>query len=103
MTSKEDDLRTYLQGWAAGLEFGYQNPRAAAQIVIEQFPGLARRSVRRSATKSMLQQINVFRGGMDKRGGGATTSGELAGVLRQEPQDRPDHSGMKVEDVCKND
>ncbi len=29
----------YLQGWAAGLEYGKQNPRAATQIVMMQFPG----------------------------------------------------------------
>ena len=33
----------YLRGWAMGLEFGYLNPRAATQIVMEQFPGLATR------------------------------------------------------------
>ena len=31
----------YLRGWAMGLEFGHQNPRAATQIVLEQFPALA--------------------------------------------------------------
>jgi NitT/TauT family transport system substrate-binding protein len=32
-----DDLYTrYLRGWAMGLEFGYQNPRAATQITMEE-------------------------------------------------------------------
>ena len=31
----------YLRGWAMGLEFGQHNPRAATQIVMEQFPALA--------------------------------------------------------------
>ncbi len=39
--SKKDMYERYFQGWAAGLEFGKINPRAATQIVMEQFPGLA--------------------------------------------------------------
>ncbi len=33
----------YFRGWALGLEFGRMNPRAATQIVMEQFPASARR------------------------------------------------------------
>ena len=33
----------YFQGWAAGLEYGLLNPRAATQIVMEQFPVSLRR------------------------------------------------------------
>ena len=38
--AKKEVYARYLQGWAAGLEFGAHNPRAATQIVMEQFPGL---------------------------------------------------------------
>lgn len=58
----------YLQGWAAGLEFGHQNPRAATQIVMEQFPGLASQMTPDVAVESMMQLANVFRGRWDERG-----------------------------------
>ena len=50
----------YLQGWAAGLEFGQQNPRAATQIVMEQFPGLSSQMSPTVATESMMQLANVY-------------------------------------------
>jgi NitT/TauT family transport system substrate-binding protein len=58
----------YFQGWAAGLEFGHQNPRAATQIVMEQFPGLASQMTPTVATESMMQLANVYRGRWDERG-----------------------------------
>ncbi|MCB1487309.1 MAG: ABC transporter substrate-binding protein [Bauldia sp.] len=58
----------YLQGWAAGLEFGYLNPRAATQIVMEEFPGLASQMTPDVAVESMMQLANVFRGRWDERG-----------------------------------
>src|SRR5690606_14680221 len=57
----------YLQGWAAGLEFGKQNPRAATQIVMEQFPGLSSQMTPPVATESMMQLANVFAGRWDER------------------------------------
>ncbi len=39
--SKKDMYERYFRGWASGLEFGKNNPRAATQIVMEQFPGLS--------------------------------------------------------------
>ena len=57
----------YLQGWAAGLEFGRQNPRAATQIVMEQFPGLASQMNPSVATESQMQLANVFAGRWDER------------------------------------
>ena len=57
----------YLQGWAAGLEFGKQNPRAATEIVMMQFPGLASQMTPAVATESMMQLANVFGGRMDER------------------------------------
>jgi len=57
----------YLQGWAAGLEFGRQNPRAATQIVMEQFPGLSSQMTPAVATESQMQLANVFSGRWDER------------------------------------
>lgn len=62
-------LEKYLRGWAMGLEFGYQNPRAAVEAVFEQFPTLASNLGAELGTTSILQQINVFRGDMDEREG----------------------------------
>jgi NitT/TauT family transport system substrate-binding protein len=62
-------LESYLRGWASGLEFGYLNPRAAVEAVFEQFPTLASSLGPQLGTTSILQQINVFRGDMDKRQG----------------------------------
>lgn len=62
-------LERYLRGWAMGLEFGYQNPRAAVEMVFEQFPTLASNVGPELGTTSILQQINVFRGDMDQREG----------------------------------
>jgi NitT/TauT family transport system substrate-binding protein len=69
------DLYTrYLRGWAMGLEFGHQNPRAATQITMEAaeisaalqgtFPD---KSV---AVQSMWQLADVFRGDFPNRNGG---------------------------------
>lgn len=94
----------YLQGWAAGLEFGKQNPRAATQIVMTQFPGLASQMNPSVATESMMQLGNVFAGRMDERkkwGYHLKSSWELffdigrkVGQITQ---------NFKFEDVCKND
>jgi NitT/TauT family transport system substrate-binding protein len=65
--AKKDVYGRYLQGWAAGLEFGKINPRAATQIVMEQFPGLSSQMNPTVATESMMQLANVFAGRMDER------------------------------------
>ncbi len=62
-------LGQYLRGWAMGLEFGYQNPRASVEAVFEQFPTLASNLGPELGTTSIIEQINVFRGDMEKRGG----------------------------------
>lgn len=62
-------LGAYLRGWAMGLEFGYHNPRAATQIVFEQFPIVKRNLGPELGTESMMQLANVFRGDMSKREG----------------------------------
>ncbi len=46
--AKKPLYEAYLRGWAMGLEFGYQNPRAATFITMTQFPAWRRRCSRRS-------------------------------------------------------
>jgi len=68
------DLYTrYLRGWAMGMEFAYQNPRAAAQITMdepsisaalnESFPDKA------IAVESLWQNAQIFRGDFENREG----------------------------------
>src|SRR5579862_3929987 len=94
----------YLQGWAAGLEFGKQNPRAATEIVMAQFPGLASQMTPAVATESMMQLANVFAGRMDERkkwGYHLPSSWQLFfDTGRKIGQITAD---FKTEDVCKND
>ncbi len=94
----------YLQGWAAGLEFGKQNPRAATEIVMAQFPGLASQMNPAVATESMMQLANVFAGRMEERkkwGYHLPSSWELFFATAQKigQISRP----IKFENVCKND
>jgi NitT/TauT family transport system substrate-binding protein len=94
----------YLQGWAAGLEYGKQNPRAATQIVMTQFPGLASQMNPTVATESMMQLANVFGGRMDERkkwGYHLASSWELFFATAQKIG-QITHP-IKFEDVCKND
>ena len=65
--AKKELYGKYLQGWAAGLEFGKLNPRAATQIVMEQFPGLSSQMKPDVAVESMMQLANVYGGRMDER------------------------------------
>ena len=65
--SKRDLYTNYLRGWAMGLEFGRENPRAATQIVMEQFPGLASQMTPMVATESMMQLAAVFAGRWEER------------------------------------
>lgn len=65
--TKKEMYGRYFQGWAAGLEFGKHNPRAATQIVMEQFPGLSSQMTPDVAVESMMQLANVFAGRMDER------------------------------------
>jgi NitT/TauT family transport system substrate-binding protein len=65
--AKRKVYAAYLKGWAAGLEFGRQNPRAATQIVMEQFPGLSSQMTPAVATESQMQLANVFAGRWDER------------------------------------
>lgn len=66
---KVEFLKKYLRGWAKGLEFAEHNPAAAVEAVFEQFPTLAQNLGPELGCMSILQQMNVFRGDMEKRGG----------------------------------
>ena len=94
----------YLQGWAAGLEFGKQNPRAATQIVMTQFPGLASQMTPAVATESQMQLARAFGGRMDERkkwGYHLLPSWQLFfDTGRKIGQITKD---IKAEDVCKNE
>jgi NitT/TauT family transport system substrate-binding protein len=63
----------YLRGWAMGLEFGYQNPRAATQITMEEEsigPALnATFEDKAVAVESMWQLATVYRGDWATREG----------------------------------
>jgi len=102
--AKKELYGRYLQGWAAGLEFGKHNPRAATQIVMEQFPGLSSQMTPAVATESMMQLANVFAGRMDERkkwGFHLMESWQLFfDIGREIGQITGD---FKVEDVVKND
>lgn len=66
---RREFLVKYLRGWAMGLEFAYHNPRAGVECVFEQFPTLASNLGPELGVTSILQQINVYRGDMEKRAG----------------------------------
>jgi NitT/TauT family transport system substrate-binding protein len=102
--AKKQLYARYLQGWAAGLEFGKQNPRAATEIVMAQFPGLASQMNPAVATESMMQLANVFAGRMDERkkwGYHLPSSWELFFTTAQKIGQIS--QTIKFEDVCKND
>lgn len=65
--AKKDMYERYFRGWAMGLEFGRMNPRAATQIVMEQFPGLGSQMTPDVAVESQMQLANVFAGRWEER------------------------------------
>jgi NitT/TauT family transport system substrate-binding protein len=68
--SLTDTYTKYLAGWAAGLEFGHLNPRAATQITMDARPQVKEAFPDRGvAVESMMQLANVFRGDFAKRQG----------------------------------
>ncbi len=71
--SLKDLYTRYLRGWAMGLEFGYQNPRAATQITMEEptiGPALNDTFKDKAvAVESMWQLATVYRGDWAKRQG----------------------------------
>ena len=94
----------YFQGWAAGLEYGLLNPRAATQIVMEQFPGLGSQMNPSVATESMMQLASVYHGRWDERkkwGFHIPSSWQLFFDTAKEIGQITDD--FKIEDVVKND
>jgi NitT/TauT family transport system substrate-binding protein len=68
--SLADTYTKYLRGWAMGLEFGHNNPRAATQITMEARPKVKEAfSDLGVAVESMMQLATVFRGDFAKRQG----------------------------------
>jgi NitT/TauT family transport system substrate-binding protein len=102
--SKKDLYERYFRGWAMGLEYGRMNPRAATQIVMEQFPGLGSQMTPDVAVESQMQLANVFGGRWEERkkwGYHLLESWQtFFDVGREIGQITGD---FKVEDVVKND
>jgi NitT/TauT family transport system substrate-binding protein len=100
--SKKELYESYLRGWAMGLEYGHQNPRAATHIVMQQFPSL--KLSPEIATESMMELANVFRGNFEKRQGWGWHDLEawntFLTTIRSINQISKD---IKAEDVIKND
>jgi NitT/TauT family transport system substrate-binding protein len=97
-------LEKYLRGWAMGLEFGHQNPRAAVEAVFEQFPAFAKNTGPELGTTSLLQQDNVFRGDMDKREGwGSHDMSSWQQFFDLTLKLGQIKEAVKAEDVCTNE
>ncbi|MCP4307151.1 MAG: ABC transporter substrate-binding protein, partial [bacterium] len=62
-------LEKYLRGWAMGMEFAHENPRAAANAVFNQFPVVKENVGTELGTESLMQLARVFRGNMEEREG----------------------------------
>lgn len=105
------DLYTrYLRGWAMGLEFGHQNPRAAVQITMESEPiaGALNETFAGKldvAVESMWQLHDVFRGNWAERpmgwGEASLENWQLFLDIAQEAGNLS--SEHKAEDIIKND
>lgn len=97
-------LEQYLRGWAMGLEYGHQNPRAAVEAVFEQFPAFAQNTGPELGTTSILQQSNVFRGDMEQREGwGWHDMASWQNFFDQILDIGQITAPVKAEDVCTND
>lgn len=102
--AKKELYETYLRGWAMGLEFGHLNPRAATQIVLEQFPALASTLAPPIATESMMQLAKVFRGPWESRQGwGSHDMAQWQGFFDLIHKIGQISRPIKAEDVCTND
>lgn len=101
---KKAFLEKYLRGWAMGLEFAHQNPRAAVEAVFEQFPAFAKNTGPELGTTSLLQQDNVFRGDMDKREGwGSHDMASWQSFFDLTLKLGQIKEAVKAEDVCTNE
>ena len=65
--AKVDAYTKYLRGWAMGMEFGWQNPRAATEITMAKFPALASQMKPAVATDSLLQELSLMHARWDER------------------------------------
>jgi NitT/TauT family transport system substrate-binding protein len=102
--AKQPVYANYLKGWAAGLEFGRINPRAATQIVMEQFPGLSSQMTPAVATESQMQLANVFAGRWDERNKWGFHIMESWKLFFDTGREIGQITGdFKLEDVVKND
>lgn len=101
---KKAFLEQYLRGWAMGLEFAHNNPRAAVEAVFEQFPAFAKNTGAELGTTSLLQQDNVFRGDMDKREGwGSHDMSSWQQFFDLTLKLGQIKEAVKAEDVCTNE
>ena len=99
---KKQLYEDYLRGWAMGLEYGYQNPRAATHIVMTQFPGL--KLAPDVAVESMMELANVFRGDFAKRQGWGWHDLEAWKLFFKTIKDIGQITAdINAEDVVKND
>lgn len=102
--SKKDLYERYFRGWAMGLEFGRMNPRAATQIVMEQFPGLGSQMTPDVAVESQMQLANVFGGRWDERKKWGFHLAESWQMFFDVGREIGQITGdIKLEDVVKND
>jgi NitT/TauT family transport system substrate-binding protein len=101
---KVEFLKAYLRGWAMGLEFAEHNPRAAVQAVFDQFATLGQNLGPELGTMSIIQQMNVFRGDMEKRGGwGWHDMASWQQFFDLSAQIGQNSSPIQAADVCTND
>ncbi len=94
----------YLRGWAMGLEFGRENPRAATHIVMQQFPGLASQMTPSIATESQMELASAFGGRWDERKKwGFHILSSWQSFFDTSKQIGQLQTDLKAEDVIKND
>ena len=102
--AKKELYARYLQRLRHGLEFGHLNPRAATQIVMEQFPGLASQMTPAVVTESMMQLDALAHAKWEERQqkwGFHLMSSWQAYLRRRKRSARS--PAIKAEDVVKND
>ena len=101
---KVEFLKAYLRGWAMGMEFAEHNPRAAVEAVFDEFATLGQNLGPELGTMSIIQQMNVFRGDMDKRGGwGWHDMESWQQFFDLSAQIGQNSSPIQAADVCTND
>lgn len=101
----KDTYTKYLAGWAAGLEFGHLNPRAATEITMDARPQVKQAFTDLNvAVESLMQLANVFRGDFAKRQGwGWADMSSWQLFLDTIKSIGQITKSIKAEDVIKND